>query len=249
MGGCYKDRAHRALSVSKGEGYTIAGCAKACDGYAFFALQYHGHCFCENNWNSVRQYGTANAMDCGTDKRGGGWTNAVFMNGRGCSRCKWSSCASGYYPQTGDIPGWIGDLRQVKNCNECAQLCSDNDNGNCLSYECAPTQLCASHGNCLSYKCNLNDAADPTADPYGDYAFCTKQDCAAGYSKMIGDIRGWGTVDGSGGGQQVSNCHECGKLCSDRANCLSYECSPTQLKCNLNSADNPTAGAWGDYAF
>merc|ERR1712019_33668 len=72
-------------------------------------------------------------------------------------------CATGYYAQSGDIPGnGIGGLQQVSNCNECSQLCSDN--GNCLSYECSPTEL----------KCNFNTGANPTADTYKDYVFCTK---------------------------------------------------------------------------
>merc|ERR1712039_745031 len=70
-------------------------------------------------------------------------------------------------------------------------------------------------------------------------------ECANGYYFQIGDIPG----NGIGGLQQVSNCNECGKLCSDRSTCLSYECSPTELKCNLNNVANPTAGAYGDYNF
>jgi len=50
-------------------------------------------------------------------------------------------------------------------------------------------------------------------------------------------------------GVQVPHCNECAKLCSDHDNCLSYECSMTELNCNLNNVANPNAGAWKDYAF
>merc|ERR1712241_326811 len=150
-------------------------------------------------------------------------------------------CATGYYAQSGDIPGnGIGGLQQVSNCNECSQLCSDN--GNCLSYECSPTEL----------RCNLNTVANPTAGAYKDYAFCTKKICRYGYHEQIGDIPGWGTVLGVGGGQQVSNCDECAQLCSagyKKNIALSYECSPTELKCNCNTGANPTAPAYKDYVF
>merc|ERR1712190_518904 len=70
-------------------------------------------------------------------------------------------------------------------------------------------------------------------------------ECANGYYFQIGDIPG----NGIGGLRQVPDCNECARLCSDLDNCLSYECSATELKCNLNSDANPTAGAWKDYAF
>merc|ERR1712019_310637 len=63
---------------------------------------------------------------------------------------------------------------------------------------------------------------------------------------QIGDIPGAGAV---ATGQPVSHCDDCAKLCSDHADCLSYECSMTDLNCNLNNVANPTAGAWKDYAF
>merc|ERR1712083_191750 len=70
-------------------------------------------------------------------------------------------------------------------------------------------------------------------------------ECANGYYFQIGDIPG----NGIGGLRQVPDCNECARLCSDLDNCLSYECSATELKCNLNNVGNPTAGAWKDYAF
>merc|ERR1719445_1046283 len=82
-------------------------------------------------------------------------------------------CATGYYAQSGDIPGnGIGGLQQVTNCNHCAAKCWSD--GNCSSYECSPTEL----------KCNLNTGRNPTAPAYKDYVFCTKNICASGYHCM-----------------------------------------------------------------
>jgi len=75
-------------------------------------------------------------------------------------------------------------------------------------------------------------------------------ECANGYYPQIGDIPGSGIVEDAGFGEQVHNCNECSKLCSDRDDCLSYECSKTELKCNLNSdADPLVTKAVRDYAF
>merc|ERR1719384_2194031 len=76
-----------------------------------------------------------------------------------------------------------------------------------------------------------------------------EEKCASGYYEQIGDRPGWTKVDGAGGGQKVANCNECADLCSDRPACLSYECSISELKCNLNSGANPTQGAYKDYLF
>jgi len=71
-------------------------------------------------------------------------------------------------------------------------------------------------------------------------------ECANGYYSQSGDIFGAGAV---ATGVQVPHCNECAKLCSDHANCLSYECSMTELNCNLNNVANPNAVAWKDYVF
>merc|ERR1712048_948517 len=134
---------------------------------------------------------------------------------------------------TSPKPRSLSELEELP-CNECGKLCSDRST--CLSYECSPTDL----------KCNLNSDANPNRGAYGDYNFCTKQICGSGYYAQIGDIPGAGAV---ATGQPVSHCDDCAKLCSDHADCLSYECSMTDLNCNLNNVANPTAGAWKDYAF
>eukprot|EP01083_Nonionella_stella_P138862 422686_1 len=155
-----------------------------------------------------------------------------------------SACPLGYYQQIGDISGLgsvngVGQGQSVANCEACAKLCSGQ--AHCNSFECSPSQL----------KCNLNAAANPSIlTSYGDYKFCTKEGCPVGYYQQIGDIGGWGSVNGAGQGQSVANCEACAKLCSGQAHCNSFECSPSQLKCNLNAAANPSIlTSYGDYKF
>lgn len=63
--------------------------------------------------------------------------------------------------------------------------------------------------------------------------------CPDGYTTRPGDIYGWGKVDGRGGGEHVDDCKDCAELCTGFNKCLSFECSPTELKCNLNNAAIP----------
>eukprot|EP01083_Nonionella_stella_P306761 1075539_1 len=155
-----------------------------------------------------------------------------------------STCPLGYYQQIGDISGWglingAGGGELVANCAECGELCSSTSE--CNSIECSPTER----------KCNLNRGGNPTIlTPYKDYMFCTKGKCPDGYYEQIGDIGGWGSINGDGGGQSVAHCGECATLCSTEGYCKSFECSPTVLKCNLNTALNPTIlTPYGDYMF
>jgi len=76
--------------------------------------------------------------------------------------------------------------------------------------------------------------------------------CADGFSLAIGnnqDIPNWGDVDGIGKGMKVASCGECQAACLANDQCRSTECSPSDLKCNLNNAQTPTTGRYGDYDF
>jgi hypothetical protein len=75
--------------------------------------------------------------------------------------------------------------------------------------------------------------------------------CSGGYIAATGDISGWGTVNGVGNGRTVTNCQECNILCDQQGNaCLSTECSPTALRCNLNSRGLPDISTgYLDYVF
>ena len=73
--------------------------------------------------------------------------------------------------------------------------------------------------------------------------------CSGVYYEQIGDIPGFGSVDGKGGGHSVLSCDDCAEMCSSTSKCKSYECSHTAWRCNLNSAADPTRAAYGDYNF
>ena len=73
--------------------------------------------------------------------------------------------------------------------------------------------------------------------------------CKPGYKTAIGDIPGAGEINGKGGNQLVSSCDECGELCNSEATCTSYECSGSELKCNLNTERDPTDVEYKDYMF
>ena len=47
----------------------------------------------------------------------------------------------------------------------------------------------------------------------------------------------------------IPNNDECGMKCLSTAGCRSYEYSPTEKKCNLNTVDAPSRGIYKDYAF
>jgi len=143
-------------------------------------------------------------------------------------------CATGYEKVTGDIKGWgqigrDGDGESVWSCIKCAQMCSDQPD--CKSYECSHSEL----------ECNLNTIRHPTLpDNYKDFDFCMKEEvCANGYEEDVGDIGGWGSIDGKGGGEIVANCQQCAGFCDFYPACLSYECSLEELKCNLNELREP----------
>ena len=50
-----------------------------------------------------------------------------------------------------------------------------------------------------------------------------------GYTLMTGDIYGWGTLNGRGGGEVVSDCQVCADICTADSDCGSYECIPSTL--------------------
>jgi len=98
---------------------------------------------------------------------------------------------------------------------------------------------------------NSNNICDMRDSTKGSsvYKIVAQAHCVAGYEFNSGDIPGWGQVDGHGGGQAVTDCTECATFCTQVSSCLSYECSPTALKCNLNALRFPNGGAYLDYAF
>ena len=79
---------------------------------------------------------------------------------------------------------------------------------------------------------------------YVDYT-----DCEIGYKQIDGDILGSGSIAGRGSREDVASCAECATICSKIDTCLSYECSLTELKCNLNTAAVPNTNNQQDWIF
>ena len=73
--------------------------------------------------------------------------------------------------------------------------------------------------------------------------------CAVGYVSQPGDVPGDSAINGVGNKAAVPSCVDCAVKCDMEPACLSYECSPTTLSCNLNTEFAPTAAQIGDYAF
>lgn len=72
--------------------------------------------------------------------------------------------------------------------------------------------------------------------------------CADGYEEKTGDCPGFGEIDGVGGGTTDYSAAGCAAECSARSTCTSYEYSPTQGKCALNTCDESELGAaYEDY--
>jgi len=76
--GCFKDDGDRDLDVFIGNGHNSETCSRACEDYLYFALQHHGECRCDNHFSSEAKYKKVDDSRCGSDRKGRGWTNAVF---------------------------------------------------------------------------------------------------------------------------------------------------------------------------
>ena len=76
--------------------------------------------------------------------------------------------------------------------------------------------------------------------------------CEDGYLERYGDIPGWGSINGKGAGQTVSNPKECAELCASETACGSYEIGfdGGRYRCNLNSLYQfPTQGQYKEYSL
>jgi len=60
--------------------------------------------------------------------------------------------------------------------------------------------------------------------------------CASGYVLIPnGDVGGWGSINGRGGGEILHSCSHCADLCNAENACKSYECDGDgQIRCSLN---------------
>ena len=75
--------------------------------------------------------------------------------------------------------------------------------------------------------------------------------CGDGYYEQNGQMDGYPSVHGRGGGESVSSCDECKRYCDVDAECHSYECSDSTLKCSLSNDWYPedNKGESSDYYF
>ena len=74
-----------------------------------------------------------------------------------------------------------------------------------------------------------------------------EDDCPTGYTKKDGYIFGWETLLGKT--LHPINRDECAQKCSEKPQCKSFEHSNEELKCNLNTAFEPSQRPALDYAF
>ena len=72
-------------------------------------------------------------------------------------------------------------------------------------------------------------------------------DCPPGYAVREGDLPGWGDSD-IGSALDLS-LEDCADRCNGETTCLSFEHSPTQMKCNLNKIAEPSGGPYSDFIF
>jgi len=144
---------------------------------------------------------------------------------------------------------------------DCAKFSSQDDiqkactaDSACKSFQHAPTYGPAKATN--GWYCRKTVSSKGIKNN-GDALFVkavtqTGAKCADGFTLATGeqqDIPDWGDVEYIGDGMKVASCGECQAACLANDKCRSTECSPNDLKCNLNEARNPTAGRSLNYDF
>ena len=70
--------------------------------------------------------------------------------------------------------------------------------------------------------------------------------CPLHYVEKEGDLPGWGTDLGSA--LDLTR-EECAMKCNREKTCMSFEHSPTQMKCNLNKIAEPSQRPYKDFVF
>jgi len=84
---------------------------------------------------------------------------------------------------------------------------------------------------------------------YGTKLCIANNICAKGYMYMPGDVPGSGSSQfvATGG---IDSADKCAEYCNKEKNCGSYEFSPSELKCNVNTENEPTSKKiYKDYQF
>jgi len=127
----------------------------------------------------------------------------------------------------------------VNSEDECAARCSGM--GGCAAFHFNNRRECFLKG--------LPQEVIPADSAFGT-RLCIKLDiCAKGYIYMPGDVPGAGSNKflASNG---IDSAEECAEYCSKNRGCGSYEFSPSELKCNINTENEPTSEKiYKDYQF
>ena len=75
----------------------------------------------------------------------------------------------------------------------------------------------------------------------------TGSTCPAQYTNYAGDVPGWGSIRSL---LSINNVASCARNCDLTSGCCSFEYSPTERRCNLNTECKPTTAAvHKDYTF
>lgn len=141
----------------------------------------------------------------------------IFACGRllnGGSSCR-VGCASGYVPNTGT---------RIYTCSANGVL------------------TVSASLQCLGAFCPVPDLSAQGVIPVSSCAPAAPTDpgCAFGYSLANGSSDVEGSVAGRGGGELVLSCAMCAGLCASLTSCVSYQCSPSLLKCSLFAVSSPS---------
>ena len=79
------------------------------------------------------------------------------------------------------------------------------------------------------------------------FPITTGSTCPSKYTPHAGDVPGWGSI---GSFPSISDIGICEDKCDLTTGCCSFEYSPTEKICNLNTECRPTkAEVYKDYAF
>jgi len=127
----------------------------------------------------------------------------------------------------------------VNNEDECAARC--HGMGGCAAFHFNNRRECFLKG--------LPQEIIPSDSKFGT-RLCIKNDiCEKGYLYMPGDVPGSGSNKylTTGG---IDSAEKCAEFCSKEDGCGSYEFSPSELKCNINTENEPTSRKiYKDYQF
>ena len=99
----------------------------------------------------------------------------------------------------------------------------------------------------IANKNEINTAYLSTKLPWKLFILIPSTDgCPLHYAEKEGDLPGWGTDIGSA--LDLTR-EECEMKCNHEKACMSFEHSPTQMKCNLNKIAEPSQRPYKDFVF